>query len=88
MEGTIKKLMRERGFGFIRANGYEIFFHRSGLHELDFEALKEGQAVEFELERGAKGLQAANVRISREQISVLPDREEALELCPASGGHR
>jgi cold shock protein len=64
MEGTIQKLMRERGFGFIRANGHRIFFHRSGLREFDFQTLKEGQAVEFELERGPKGLQARNVRIS------------------------
>jgi cold shock protein len=65
MEGTIKKLMRERGFGFIHAqSGQEVFFHRSSLKELNFERLKEGLNVEFELQRGEKGPRAANVRLS------------------------
>ena len=64
MEGTIKKVVRERGFGFIRVQGHEIFFHRTALQELEFESLKEGQNVEFKLERGDKGLQATNVRLS------------------------
>jgi len=67
MEGTIKKVVRDRGFGFIRVQGHEIFFHRTGLQELEFESLKEGQNVEFKLERGDKGLQATNVRISGTQ---------------------
>jgi cold shock protein len=63
MEGTIKKLNRDRGFGFIRASdGRELFFHRSSLQGLNFEDLKEGQNVQFEVERGDKGPRAANVR--------------------------
>ena len=66
MQGIIKKLVRERGFGFINAqDGREIFFHRSGLQQLDFETVKEGQEVEFEVERGDKGPRAINVRPSR-----------------------
>jgi cold shock protein len=62
MQGTIKKLIRERGFGFIGAHGHEVFFHRSSLQGLNFDGLREGQHVEFEVERGEKGLQAVNVR--------------------------
>jgi CspA family cold shock protein len=63
MQGTIKRVIRDRGFGFIRsAEGQEVFFHRSGLQNLNFDSLKEGDNVEFELERGEKGPRAVNVR--------------------------
>jgi CspA family cold shock protein len=66
MQGSIKKVVRERGFGFIHAqDGQEIFFHRSILRQLDFDSLKEGDTVEFEVERGDKGPRAVNVRPSR-----------------------
>ncbi len=66
MQGTIKRVIRDRGFGFIRgADGQEIFFHRSGLQGLNFDTLKEGDAVEFEVERGDKGPRAVNVRASQ-----------------------
>ncbi|HTV53499.1 MAG TPA: cold shock domain-containing protein, partial [Terriglobia bacterium] len=43
MEGTIKRLIRDRGFGFIRSeDGQEVFFHRSALQGLDFDGLTEG----------------------------------------------
>jgi CspA family cold shock protein len=63
--GTIKKLVRERGFGFILgSDGVETFFHRSALAGEGFDALAEGQAVEFDIERGDKGPRAANLRVS------------------------
>lgn len=63
MNGTIKRVIRDRGFGFIRStDGQEVFFHRSGLQSLSFDAIKEGDSVEFELERGEKGPRAVNVR--------------------------
>ena len=63
MQGTIKRVVRDRGFGFIRsAEGREIFFHRSSLQGLDFDALKEGDAVEFDVEDGPKGPRAVAVR--------------------------
>ena len=63
MRGTIKRLIRDRTFGFIRSSdGQEVFFHRNSLQQMDFDGLKEGEAVEFELERGEKGPRAANVR--------------------------
>ena len=68
MTGTIKKLITERRFGFIRAgNGQEVFFHASAVQEGDFASLAVGQEVTFDLERGEKGAKAANVRASREQ---------------------
>lgn len=61
--GTVKKIIADRGFGFIRGeDGKEIFFHRSGLQGLTFESLQEGQAVEFDLEEAARGPRASNVR--------------------------
>ncbi len=63
MQGTIKRVIRDRGFGFIRsADGQEIFFHRSSLQQLDFDGLKEGESVEFDMERGEKGPRATAVR--------------------------
>jgi cold shock protein len=60
--GTIKRLVRDRGFGFIRdEGGQEWFFHRSSV-EGSFDSLNEGQRVSFEEEPSAKGPRAANVR--------------------------
>ena len=64
LEGKIKRLIRERGFGFITAeDGKDVFFHRSALAGEDFDALEEGTSVEFDLERGPKGARAMNVRV-------------------------
>ncbi|HEU4400516.1 MAG TPA: cold shock domain-containing protein [Candidatus Polarisedimenticolia bacterium] len=61
--GTVAKVVRDRGFGFIRGNdGKEVFFHRSGLVGLNFDELEQGQVVDFEVEKGPKGLRAGNVR--------------------------
>ena len=60
--GTIKRLVRERGFGFIRdEGGQEWFFHRSSVSD-SFEQLNEGQRVSFEEEPSQKGPRAGNVR--------------------------
>ena len=62
LEGQIKRLVRDKGFGFIRqANGTEFFFHRSGTVS-DFDTLREGERVTFEEERSPKGPRAGNVR--------------------------
>jgi len=62
--GKIKKLVRDRGFGFISAtDGREIFFHQSSLVDINFDALNEEQEVEFEVEKSPKGPRAINVRI-------------------------
>ena len=61
--GTIKKLVSERGFGFIAADdGKEYFFHRSGT-ESDFDSLMGGEKVNFEIEASPKGPRAGRVRV-------------------------
>jgi CspA family cold shock protein len=63
--GTIKRLVRERGFGFILGqDGVELFFHRSALQGEEFDTLAEGQAVEFDVEKGEKGPRAAHMKVS------------------------
>ncbi|MGH9453038.1 MAG: cold-shock protein [Terriglobia bacterium] len=63
MHGIVKKLVRDRGFGFIQADdGQELFFHRSSLEGVNFDHLKEGAQVEFDLQTSQKGPRAANVR--------------------------
>ena len=65
MQGTIKKVVRDRGFGFIHGDdGREIFFHRSSLQRLNFDTLMEGEKVEFDVEPGEKGPRATKVRAS------------------------
>jgi CspA family cold shock protein len=61
--GTIKKVVAERGFGFIRAaDTKEYFFHRSSLDSsLDFDRLVGGESVEFEIENSPKGPRASRV---------------------------
>ena len=61
--GTIKRLVRDRGFGFIRDDGgQEWFFHRTSVTEGAFEQLNEGQRVSFDEEPSAKGPRAGNIR--------------------------
>ena len=62
--GTIKKLVADRGFGFIAADdGVEYFFHRSGLDpSLNFDSLSGGERVEFDIEPSQKGPRAHRVR--------------------------
>jgi len=68
MKGTIKKLIRERGFGFINTeDGREIFFHTTALQGMTFASLIEGQSVEFDVEKipddsRNKGPRAINVQ--------------------------
>jgi cold shock protein len=62
--GKIKKVVRERGFGFISdTDGREVFFHQSGLVDAQFDSLKEESKVEFEIENSPKGPRAISVRI-------------------------
>jgi cold shock CspA family protein len=63
--GTIKRVFKDRGFGFIRTtDGQEIFFHRSGLRSSRFESIAEGDAVEFEVESSSKGPRAVNIQVA------------------------
>ena len=62
MRGTIKRLVRDKKFGFVRSDesGTEYFFHSSGCL-CEFDGLKEGQAVQFEPGQGPKGPRAEGV---------------------------
>jgi cold shock protein len=61
--GTIKKVVADRGFGFITAvDAKEYFFHRNSLDStLNFDQLVGGESVEFEIEQSDKGPRAARV---------------------------
>ena len=63
-KGTIKKLVADRGFGFIAADdGKEYFFHRSGVDStLNFDSLRGGETVAFDIEQSQKGPRASRVR--------------------------
>jgi CspA family cold shock protein len=65
LTGTIKRLVSDKGFGFIAASdGNEYFFHNSALGGARFDELREGQAVTFERGQGPKGPRAENVRLA------------------------
>jgi len=67
-KGKIKKLIGDRGFGFISdTDGREVFFHQSSLVGIEFDALNEDQEVEFEIEKSDKGPRAVNVSIAKQQ---------------------
>ncbi len=60
--GTVKWFNAEKGYGFIaRDNGPDVFVHYSAIQSEGFRKLEEGQRVEFSVEQGAKGPQAARV---------------------------
>lgn len=67
-QGIIKKLVSDRGFGFISGDRGDVFFHHSSVVECPFDDLHEGQPVEYEVEdddggrRGGKGPRASSVK--------------------------
>jgi len=68
-QGVIKKLVSDRGFGFISATGGDVFFHHSMVVETSFDDLQEGQTVEYEVDdnggsgdRRGKGPRASMVK--------------------------
>jgi CspA family cold shock protein len=64
--GTIKKLVSDRGFGFIAAeDGREYFFHRTGLDPaVNFDSLAGGERVSFEVEPSQKGPRANRIKLA------------------------
>jgi CspA family cold shock protein len=65
-QGKIKKLVSDRGFGFVEGGqGEDLFFHNSAVQGVAFEELREGQMVEYEVGSGPKGRPCAeSVRLS------------------------
>jgi len=65
-QGRIKKVIHDRGFGFVRANdGNEVFFHRTENSALDFDSLEEGDVVTFDVFDSPKGPRARNMQRAR-----------------------
>ena len=65
MKGSIKRLVADKGFGFILADdGNEYFFHNTACTATRFDELQEGQAVTFERGQGPKGPRGENVRVA------------------------
>ena len=88
-KGTIKRLITDRGFGFIQAGaGTDVFFHRTELQGVDYDSLREGQQVEFELTQGRDGRpQATRVRLAQpeaEEHQAEPDRPAESETEPTT----
>jgi CspA family cold shock protein len=66
-QGKIKRLVSDRGFGFIEGErGDDVFFHLSAVQGMTFEELREGLTVEYEIGRGPKGPRAESVRVAEE----------------------
>ncbi|MDQ6727514.1 MAG: cold-shock protein [Actinomycetota bacterium] len=61
--GTVKWFNADKGYGFIQqSDGNDVFVHFSAIQKPGYRSLDEGEAVEFDVQTGPKGLQAANVR--------------------------
>ena len=62
--GTVKWFNADKGYGFIASDGGEdVFVHFTAIQATGYRSLNEGQVVEFDVEEGRKGVQAANVRV-------------------------
>jgi len=62
-QGRIKKLVSDKGFGFIEAKPTDMFFHHSAVEGEAFDNLREGQTVSYEVGQGPKGPRAEHVRL-------------------------
>lgn len=73
-KGIIRRLLEHRGCGFIQSqDGRSVFFHRSEVLQMPFQALQEGQAVEFTVEETSQGPKARRVRVTA-QVRITPPR--------------
>ncbi len=63
-QGKIKKLVSDRGFGFIEGDRGDLFFHHSEVQGAAFEELREGQTVDYEIGQGRKGPCAVSVKVA------------------------
>lgn len=62
--GTVKWFNNSKGYGFLsQEGGADVFVHHTAIQGEGFHTLEEGQKVEFSIEKGPKGLQAAMVKI-------------------------
>ena len=71
MKGEIVRLVRGRGFGFIRdESGHEVFFHATGVTGSSFDNLSEGEHVDYEVERDPRSGKDRAVNVKREGDSA------------------
>ena len=88
-KGAITRLIRDRGFGFIKTEqGEDLFFHRNHLQGVDYNSLREGQQVEFEVAQGPDGSSADKVRLAQprgEEHQAQPVGSEATNPGKAMG---
>ncbi len=81
-KGTIRRLIMDRGFGFIKGEEEgDLFFHRNDLEGVEFGSLREGQEVEYEVGQGSNGRsEAVKVRLAEAEVKEeLPSAEETTE---------
>lgn len=71
VSGVIKKMVAEKGYGFITPDnkGKDVFFHARDCRGVDWNSLKEGDRVEFEVVEAEKGLKAVNI------MEASPDQQ-------------
>ncbi len=81
MNGKIKTISKQRGFGFIRKeNGEDVFFHRSALlNGINFFNLREGDRVEFDFKESEKGPRAENIILAEQKEAQGPVTTNALD---------
>jgi CspA family cold shock protein len=66
--GAIGRLVKDRGFGFIKTGAdIDLFFHSSQVQDLPFNSLKEGQTVQFNIILGPRGLNATDVKLAHKK---------------------
>ena len=65
MQGTVKKFIDDKGFGFIQSDegGDDVFIHHSNINMEGFKVLSEGDRVEFDTQPGRKGMEAINLQV-------------------------
>ena len=65
-EGKIKKLLSDKGFGFIEGDRGDLFFHHSEVQGTTIEQMSEGQTVSYEIGQGKKGPCAVSVQLAEQ----------------------
>jgi CspA family cold shock protein len=66
-QGKVKRLVPDRGFGFIEGGRDDLFFHHSEVIGVSFDQLKEGQMVDYQIGQGRKGPCATSVKVPGER---------------------
>ena len=77
--GKIKKLVQDKGFGFIQTDsGEDVFFHHSGVIDGSFDNLREGQSVEYDVEQSGKGGKGLGKGGAKRHRKILRDNIQGI----------